>query len=255
MTDYHTHIGQYYDSYYDFRDVFKVLKDNGIDENICAYFTPKFDKKEDSIAFCHAVEEELFEAGKFAGRIGLKTRFLYWADPLVLEELPLETIFSKFSYFGIAMHPFLHNWTTQYSNLVTEIFLFSDKHELPIFIHTGASALDQPMQFEQWFADFPNVQVHLAHCKEAEIIIKLFSKYKNIFGDTAFCPTDSYNKICEAGFKNRMLFGSDFPITHWYEQKGNPNFTQNSLHESYKQTLQEKYEQTTFSYHMRPPAK
>jgi hypothetical protein len=239
MTDYHTHIGQYYDSYYDFHDVFKVLKDNGIDENICAYFTPKFDKKDASIAFYHAVEEELFETGKFAETIGLKTRFLYWADPLVLEQLPLETIFSKFPYFGIALHPFLHNWTTQYSNLVSEIFSFSDKHKLPIFIHTGTSACDEPMQFEKWFVDFPNVEVHLAHCKEPKVIIKLFSKHQNLFGDTAFCPAESYNKICEAGLKNRMLFGSDFPITHWHEQQQNPNYDLNSLSENYKKVLLE----------------
>ncbi len=234
MTDWHTHIGRYYDSYYDFHDVFTVLKNNGIDENICAYLTPRFERKEDSVVFFHAVESELFEADAFAKSIGLRTKFLYWADPLVLEEFSLDEIFSGFKYFGIALHPLLHEWTFEHEDFVTSIFDFCGKNELPLFIHTGASFSDKPNLFEKWFMEFPNVEVHLAHCKEPDAIIALFFKYKNLFGDTAFCPSDSYKKICAAGFKNRMLFGSDFPITHWYENRGEVDCRFESLAQNYR---------------------
>lgn len=216
MTDWHTHSGQYFDSYYDFHDVFDVLKKNGIDETVYAYLTPKFDNKDVAVSFFHSVEEELKLAREYACSIGLKVNFLYWADPLVLNSISLETIFSNFQYFGIALHPVLHNWSCDFSDFLTEIFLFARKENIPVFLHTGVSENDEPLQFEKWFTDFPDVEVHLAHCKATDSIIFLFSKYKNLFGDSAFCPCDSYEKICEAGFKDRILFGSDFPITHYY---------------------------------------
>ena len=90
-------------------------------------------------------------------------------------------------------------------------------------------------------AAFPEVKVHLAHCKDPEPIIQLFSKYKNLVGDTAFCPQDSYEAICKAGFKDRMFFGTDFPISHWYEHHGEKDFPtdEKNLTESYKKTLNE----------------
>lgn len=216
MTDWHTHIGQYFDSYYDFHDVFDVLKKNGIDETVCAYLTPKFDDAKSSLSFFHAVEDELKVADEYANSIDFKVHFLYWADPLVLKNFSLETVFAGFPYFGIAVHPRLHNWTMDSSDSLGQIFAFSKERNIPTFIHTGVSKEDEPMQFEKWFKDFPEVEVHLAHCKAPEQIIKLFSKYHNLFGDTAFCPKDSYQKVCEAGFKDRMLFGTDFPITHYF---------------------------------------
>ena len=108
-----------------------------------------------------------------------------------------------------------------------------------------AHAGDRPYLFESWFKQFPDVEVHLAHCKDSAPIIDLFTKYKNLFGDTAFCPTDSYGEICDAGFKNRMFFGSDFPITHFLnlnesereKKELQPSFKE--LNDNYKMSLAE----------------
>lgn len=127
--------------------------------------------------------------------------------------------------------------------MLAEIFSFAEKQNLPIYIHTGVSEHDEPMQFEKWIRDFQKVKVDLAHCKDPKPIIELFSKYKNLVGDTAFCPLDSYKAICDAGFKDRMFFGTDFPITHWYEHLGEENFPtdEKSLTESYAKTLRESW--------------
>ena len=119
------------------------------------------------------------------------------------------------------------------------MLIFAEKENYEIYFHTGCSEKDNPLLFEKWFHDFPKVKVHLAHCKDPEPIIKLFSKYKNLVGDTAFCPQDSYEAICKAGFKDRMFFGTDFPISHWYEHYGEKDFPtdEKSLTESYKNTI------------------
>lgn len=215
--DFHTHIGQYWNVFYDWHDVFRALKKNGVDGAICAYLTPKFDDERVAVEFFHAVTEEWRKALAFASSIFLDVKPLLWADPLVFKAgIKIEDAFSDFDFYGIALHPRLHDWVSdRKSDLTTIIFQFAHNNKVPVFIHTGVSEEDSPYLFEPWFKQFPDVEVHLAHCKDSAPIIDLFTKYKNLFGDTAFCPNDSYGEICDAGFKNRMFFGSDFPITHF----------------------------------------
>ena len=243
ICDYHIHIGQFNETYYDYHDVFNSLKLNAVEHCVCAYLTPRFDSEKIAIQFYESVVHELGEAQCFAESLKLDVKFLYWADPLVLQHISLEKIFGKFKYFGIAIHPGLHIWSKEYSELLTEIFIFANKNNIPIFIHTGVSAYDEPLQFEKWFADFPTVEVHLAHCKDSKPIIMLFERYTQIYGDTAFCPKDSYEEICAAGFMERMLFGTDFPITHYYQKVRNNSIKENAnldeLKENYKALLAE----------------
>lgn len=46
-------------------------------------------------------------------------------------------------------------------------------------------------------------------------------------------------KICDAGFRDRMFFGTDFPVTHWHEHRGEENITADgkSLTESYSRII------------------
>ena len=257
MFDHHTHIGLYYKTYYDFHDVFLALKNNGVAQTTTAYLTPRFNDEKNALDFFYAVQEELKEAKAFAEKIGLKVNFLYWADPLVLKNIKLEKIWgikemvvsrasttagsgtTTAKYFGIALHPIIHAWTKDFPEILTDIFRFAQNQNIPIFLHTGVSENDEPLQFEKWFSAFPEVKVRLAHCKDSKAIIKLFTKYENLTGDTAFCPKDSLDAICRAGFENRMFFGTDFPITHWFEHRDEENILADEkiLTESYAKTV------------------
>ncbi len=239
MTDWHTHIGQFNETFYDYRYVFFAMKKNGVSECWCAYLTPKYDDVNQSVDFAGCVVSEIEKAQSYSKKINLKVNFLCWIDPILLSErkLTVDEYLKMFDYKGIAVHPF-HCWHT---GELQQVFEYAEKTKLPIFIHTGVSENDNPLMFEQFFSDFSNVEVHLAHCKESEAIIRLFSKYPNLSGDTAFCPEDSYRAICNAGFKDRMLLGTDFPITHWYRhyEEEKKDVSVCSLTENYKQTLKE----------------
>lgn len=245
MHDIHTHIGQFNDTKYDYHNIFKALKNNGITETTFAYLTPLFMESKPAIEFYKTMTEETKEAVDFAKEIGLKVNPLYWIDPMVLfGGISLESIMKDLNYKGLVVHPFLNDWNPadeKRANLLTQVFQFASKKGYEIYFHTGCSQTDNPLQFEEWFAAFPEVIVHLAHCKDPEPIIQLFSKYSNLVGDTAFCPQDSYEAICEAGFKERMFFGTDFPINHWYQNYGKENILidELSLTESYRRTLEE----------------
>jgi predicted TIM-barrel fold metal-dependent hydrolase len=58
-------------------------------------------------------------------------------------------------------------------------------------------------------------------------------KYPNVFGDTAFAPKDRIDEIISEGFGKRLIFGTDFPITHYFYGRNNGV----SLEEQYKQDL------------------
>ena len=130
----------------------------------------------------------------------------------------------------LSLLPFLNDWNPadkKRADLLTKVFEFAKENNYELYFHTGCSPTDNPLNFEKWFVEYPQVKVHLAHCKDPEPIIELFSKCENLVGDTAFCPQDSYEAICKAGFKDRMFFGTDFPTD------------EKNLTESYKNTLNE----------------
>lgn len=228
--DNHTHIGTFYECHYDYRFLFKAMKNNGINGATFAYLTPLFTESEPALNFYKAMTAESQDALAFAKEIGFDAQPLYWVDPMALMGgLKLDSVLSDINYKGLVVHPFLNDWNPEkreLSNLLTEVFAFAEKHHFDIYFHTGCSATDNPLLFEKWYAQFPSVKVHLAHCKDPDPIIQLFQKYDNLVGDTAFCPDDSYEAICDAGFKDRMFFGTDFPITHWYEHRRDEDRTQ-----------------------------
>ena len=59
MYDYHTHIGQFNEVYYDYHEVLRTLKNNGITEATLAYLTPRFDNGNYAKDFYFAVRDEL----------------------------------------------------------------------------------------------------------------------------------------------------------------------------------------------------
>lgn len=234
MTDHHVHIGNFKEAKYDFRDILSALRNNGVDGCVCAYLVPSFpdlgaeEAREKALECSRAALAETEAAAKFAGKIGLDAKFLYWADSAVLQGTSVEAEYAKFAYGGIAIHPFYQDWSGTHSGILTEMFEFARKEGAMLYLHTGCSPQDNPLQFERWFAQFPDVHVRLAHCKDAGPIIELFKKYPNLTGDTAFCPADSYGAICRAGFADRMFFGTDFPVTHYFEHSKDGNWENNA---------------------------
>ena len=169
--DFHTHIGQYWNTYYDWHDVFSCLKASGISGTTCAYLTPKFDDMKTAVEFHHAVVEEWHAALKFASSINLEVKPLWWADPLVLRSgLSVSDAFFELPFAGIALHPCLHDWTKENSSLTDAIFEFAKGQDIPLFIHTGLSEDDSPYLFEPWFKKFiwliVRIQLRLLICSQ-----------------------------------------------------------------------------------------
>ena len=74
------------------------------------------------------------------------------------------------------------------------------------------------LDYEEFIAKYQNAMIQLAHCKPVEDTLYMLQTYSNTFCDTSFVPQGVQEQIEVAGFKSRMRYGSDFPITYWYEQ-------------------------------------
>lgn len=180
------------------------------------------------------IDEEMTEAVAEADKLKMNLVPLFWAVPERYCELDKV---DGSMYAGFKIHPKIGKWGNESGNkLLRNICFCASQNNFPILVHTGADEVDSPSGFEKYFEEFPGVTFVLAHCRNVGEVIRLFGKYGNLLGDTAFCSPNDYNEICRAGFQPRMLWGTDFPVTHWYNRTSD-NITLSALSENYKNVL------------------
>lgn len=242
--DYHVHIGQYNNLYYYPAMVVKILHKNGIKETWISSTTSciKWNNNEEKQNLLDVIDNEIKDVINCGKNYKIKIVPLYWVLPQrYLDGETIESIMDNSLYKGFKIHTYSDDWNENKSyieELLNDVFNYANEHSMPILIHTGEDSNVHPKRFEKYFAKYHKVKFVLAHCKEPEPIIDLFSKYENVYGDLAFCPIESYKKISSKGFKNRMQIGSDFPITDWI-RKGHlkKDVTEFRLNVNYRKTL------------------
>lgn len=220
--DHHVHIGQWKDSYFSADFVFKYLQKQGksgcnfMSTTSCAPLHP--DDKEEITSLYEKVREEIKKALQTAEEIQFNACAFYWVVPLFnLNGITFEQVFSELpDYKGLKLHPLSHNWNPENpgrAELLNNVFDFAEKYSLPVILHTGTSPEDSPCIFERWYKNYPGVKVTLAHCKNLSEVKYLFDNYPQLNGDTAFIPQDNLEYLLRNGYENRLLYGSDYPIS------------------------------------------
>ena len=220
--DFHVHIGQFEEIYYSPHKIIEVLHLCGVSGAYISSTTSciQWSNDKEKFLITEHIKDEFNEAIENAKELNFDVRPLYWVIPQRhFDGDKLEEIFRETEYKGFKIHPRAHEWNLsdeRIKNLMNEICGFASIKKFPILIHTGICEFERPEKFEEFYKKYPEVIFILAHCKAVKSVIKLFSKYKNIYGDTAFCDFSSLKEINEAGFSERMLFGTDFPITNFF---------------------------------------
>lgn len=220
--DSHIHIGRFFDIYYDAQTVFKTLKDAGVSGFMYSSTTSgeTVDSKDSALKLYKKIKEEIIGAQKTAESFDLNSYSLYWIIPLIhrlLPELTLDKAMSEAPYKGFKLHPRANVWdiSDAFTRALAEsVFIYADKKKLPILIHTGPD-IDRADLFESFFKLCTNGKIILAHCRPLDTTLRLLAEYENVFCDTAFVNIETIKQIKEAGFKSKVLFGSDFPITDY----------------------------------------
>lgn len=189
------------------------------------------------------IADEIKEALLAAKQYDIRFIPLYRVVPkLHSEGLRVKEVMDSSPYRGFKIHPLDEGFENEFlaNSLMEEVCEYASAHQFPVLIHTGEDLCVAPERFETFFGRFRNVKFVLAHCKEAERVIRLFKKHANVFGDTAFCPYESYHKICECGYGNRIQTGTDFPVTHWFgSDKKCGRVSKRALISNYKKVLDE----------------
>lgn len=221
MTDHHIHIGQFNEVYYDSHSVFEAISQSaekyGINE---VHYSSTSSCRYDVELF--RIEEEIEYAQKFQSSI-LKVKPYFWAVPNYFEErIKFDRAIEKINYCGIKIHPFAHKWNlenTVHRIALEEIFSYSEKYQKSILIHTGGSDSCLPNRFESFFKNFPNAPIILAHCTPLKNTVEMLRKYPQIKADISFVESENIVKMISAGLKEKLLFGTDFPVTHYAAEK------------------------------------
>lgn len=251
MTDFHVHIGQWYNSYYSSRSVFTALKATGTDE---VWFSSTSSERyctESANVLCgkvkatglptarelyETIREEIKTALEHAESVGLKAHPLYWVIPEIHKSkssyVTIEKAMSELPYEGFKLHPRGNFWDLQDDKtiaLAEEVFSYAEKYNLLVLIHCGPDPFELPTKFESFIAHHPKCTVQLAHTRPLEKTLYMLKKYPNTLCDIAFTPDDVQKSVIEAGFEKRMRYGTDFPITHWYERQPEHNPTEEEL--------------------------
>lgn len=245
ITDYHVHCGQYNENYYQPATIIKCLYNNGIKNAWISTTTSciEWSNQGEKEYLLKHIKDEIEEAVLTANFLGLNLTPLYWVIPKRhMDGESIEGIIKNSYYKGFKIHTKLGEWTNDTLiiwKLMEDVCICAEKYTMPILIHTGVDTIDAPNRFEKFFAKYNSVKFVLAHCKDADTIIDILRKYDNLYGDISFCPKESYNKICKSGFKDRMLFATDFPISHWFYKSNEKRLSEKILTKFYQRNKAE----------------
>ena len=135
-------------------------------------------------------------------------------------------------YDGFKIHPFAQKWNLKderTAGLAEEIFDYTEKNKKRIVIHTGVDDFCSPKLFEKYTASHKDVLVQLAHCRPLRQTVYMLDHYENVFCDSSMTNRETIAETENNGLKNRVLYGSDFPITHWREYKPDYDPTEKEL--------------------------
>jgi len=238
MIDNHVHIGQFADVYYDPLEVADVVMSAGMEgmafssTGSCGAGVEYAEIEKETAAF-------LSRAPYAAETL---SPLLWYIPDYMRQNIAVESAFGGIPYRGIKLHPYAHNWDfgdVRHMETLHGLFDFASANNLPVLIHTGNSGVDSADRFERFIAEYRGAKCILAHCRPLDTTIKMLEKYINAYCDTSFVSPENIRLIADAGFANRIFFGSDFPITHFFKNR----YPNSSV--GYSVSLREQYAEDT----------
>jgi predicted TIM-barrel fold metal-dependent hydrolase len=219
MTDSHVHIGQYDDAYYDPLEVADIVMSAPGMEGFA--FSSTTSCAED-VAYIR-VEHEIAGFLSAMPYPPEKARPFFWCLPdYIRQGVHIENAAGAIPYRGIKLHPYAQQWDIEnliHMDALQRLFDYADRHALPVLIHTGHSGVDSADRFEDFFFEFQNTEFILAHCRPLETAAKMLKTSPNVSGDTAFMPESDLRYLTEHGLGNKLVFGTDFPITRYFKTR------------------------------------
>lgn len=210
IIDNHVHVGWYRDGYHSPKEIWEAEIAAGVDE-ICVSSTSTCAEQYDIVI------EEMKELKRFGGS---KVHPILWVTPQMVKSKNIEKMFhSNIDWQGIKIHPEAHKEWSKNTVLTSQVINIAIKRKIPFMIHTGEDIIANAITFENFYAEYPQQQFILAHGRPYHQTLSLLKKYNNIIIDTAFMRAVDINKFCKAGFPDKIIFGTDSPISKMFYRK------------------------------------
>jgi len=238
MTDNHIHIGQFYDVYYDPVEITDIVMSADMEGMSFSSTSSCIE----NILYSEIEKEIMCLLSHVSYTVEIIRPFFWYIPDYIKQTITVESVFENIPYKGIKLHPYIQNWDfndMRHMEALHDLFDYAAGKELPVLIHTGHSGIDSANRFERFIDEYRSVKCILAHCRPLDITIKMLEKYNNVYCDTAFVSQEDIKRIASLGFKDKIIFGSDFPVTHYFRIK-NPNSSdssQISLREQYAEDI------------------
>ena len=128
---------------------------------------------------------------------------------------------------GIKLLPMYAGFYPQ-DPMLDDLWAYATKHDLPVLLHTGTTFVDQapidctlPRHLDSVAIKYPDCRIilaHLGHPYEGETVA-VIRKHPNVYSDVSalhYRPFQLYHSLMlvqEYGVWDKLLFGTDYPIT------------------------------------------
>lgn len=220
----HIHIGQFKEIYYAAEEVFDAVFVGGVACGIDRLVFSSTTSCVEGVLYGSVTAEIEVVLKLYYGHE--KTAPLLWFTTAYIEQgIDIEQVMDNLPYQGFKLHPFINNWdfeNIEHIKALRKMFDYAAQNKLPILIHTGEGEVHSLDRFQAFFGLYPTVQFILAHSRPVETTIAMLKQYSNVCCNSSSAPEKSLQKIAATGFASRMLFGSDFPIMHYFRTKYPP---------------------------------
>ncbi|MEE2708167.1 MAG: amidohydrolase family protein [Gemmatimonadota bacterium] len=128
---------------------------------------------------------------------------------------------------GIKLLPMYAGFYPQ-DKMLDDLWMYASQHNLPVLLHTGTTFVDQapidctlPRHLDPVAIKYPDCKIilaHLGHPYEGEAVA-VIRKHPNVYSDISalhYRPFQLYNSLMlvqEYGVWDKLLFGTDYPVT------------------------------------------
>jgi predicted TIM-barrel fold metal-dependent hydrolase len=233
MIDSHIHIGQFNEMYYEPVEIIDIVMKAGIES---VSFSSTTSCKDD-VLYAEIEHEISALLSNIPWSPEIVRPFFWYTPDYIRQGVDVETAMKDLPYKGIKIHPYAHQWdfdNPKEMNVLHNLFDFAGCNMLPVLIHTGMSGVDSANKFEGFFSEYKQTQCILAHCRPLDETIDMLKKYTNVYCDTAFVSEEVVANIVGAGIGDKIIFGTDFPITHYFSTHNHDDMKELSLKDQYQ---------------------
>ena len=230
LKDSHIHVGQYKETYEFPKNLVRNLSIIGV-----THFAVS------STTICEEnYEKVISEMRELIILASSRVYPVLWITPRSLHNNGvIKLLDSGIKWKCVKIHPMLSpdEWREDCSNRNIAIEIARNL-KVPMLIHTGEAEGCYPSYYDNTIKKNPDINFILAHGRPINEAIELMKKHKNAFVDTAFMPIENIDLICQEHLADRVLWGTDYPITKYFYKNADMKSYYQNLISQLKKTVE-----------------